>query len=441
MKLKTNLDGEIAANVEKCLSSMGRDTPFPPEGLYKIFKAEGRTFDLDRDGIRAYNEILDLLKQRGELDKILSDKEIDRQVQQFLGRVYVKFGITALRKSIKQEFREWWNELHLMPVKTVTYYYVVEGIALAQELCIGTARLQRLDMSRYEAFGQELFDRLDANLYYCSSAKHWQKQSIMRNWMPHFEPDGRSALVLVSVTVGQRDSEFGYITARARLDELVDFLRFLALQKQSDLQRPIPIAVRNQIGNQLHVSFAAHDDGGWQLSARNDGRPDVMLNTITPELTAFFVASLAKDERDRSQVENKLIRAMVYLGKAAAELLPANQLLSAWFSLEALVNNQEERMKGNVLCARMAALLSKDTVQFEQQESLLTSAYRVRNRIVHQGVSRLSEDERRLIAQVKQRAFLAVSILAEAAMQTGMSEVDHLDECIKQRHLTIGASA
>jgi hypothetical protein len=98
-------------------------------------------------------------------------------------------------------------------------------------------------------------------------------------------------------------------------------------------------------------------------------------------------------------------------------------------------------MKGDVLCERMAALLSKDTVQFEQQESLLTSAYRVRNRIVHQGVSRLSEDERRLIAQVKQRAFLAVSILAEAAMQTGMSEVDHLDECIKQRHLTIGASA
>ena len=53
MKLKTNLDGEIAANVEKCLSSMGRDTPFPSEGLYKIFEAEGRTFDLDRDAVRA----------------------------------------------------------------------------------------------------------------------------------------------------------------------------------------------------------------------------------------------------------------------------------------------------------------------------------------------------------------------------------------------------
>lgn len=431
-KMKTNLDNEMAHRIVICLQSMGNATPIL-DGPHKYFQYDKWWFELERDAAIAFDEVMALLRQSVELSSILSEKEIRRQFQQLLGQLFTKYGVTDHCKTLKHEIHRWWDGLFSLPEESVTFYYVIEGLSVSSDLVIGFASIERLDADRFEALGQRLFDLINANPHYCPSAKHLINQSLMQNWMPHFEPSGEKPLALISIPVRQRDIGLGTELAQTRLDETVDFLRFAALQKHYDLQSPITIAVRGRLGNQLGVYCVFHEDGGWRLGMQREGSAAVALDNISPVLLALIGPILAKTENERTVVEGKLIRAIQYLGKAAAELLLTNQLLFAWFALETLVQKFGGRTSGNQISAHAAALLTDDPVKYEQVKSALIEVKDKRNKIVHLGLSRLMNEDKKLVSRIKRLAFESICKLAELAIQHKWTSAEEIEQYIEDR--------
>lgn len=355
---------------------------------FKYLSNEKGEFFLNKEGIKCFTSILEVLKKDEDIRRKFSDRYLEETLRDLvidLLAVVPQRIVTAVRVGVTQLFsilsQPDFNWLVIMPIINLK----INGLRLCNIGCV-----------TFTDFSKNRENTILRNM------KKRAKNLMRKKVFPKFR-NRVVAIAHVSAVDEIRAQELGEKTIR----EAIDVLRFYRLNphlRNISLKRNnIDVAGRIQSDEkitlclrkptkikQVHPFF---ERTGFLFPLEINS---AIMKSIRQHGFNVFREILRRDEKDRTEFEKRLLSAVNFCALSTIDGESTNSFVNSMISLEAVLLKDREQKSGN-LSERVALLAGKDRDEKKWLFNEMIRLYRTRSEIVHAGYADPTESDLRLL--------------------------------------------
>lgn len=323
--------------------------------------------------------------------------------------------------DLNDKIEQWLEELLSAEEQDFTYYVVIDQLKAEEPKRIGRVFFSPLDETLDGEIRGRAIHSLDNNQYY--AGKPEVISSIKKDWqdsLKDFSIDAGNTIARVTITT--RDNDRGRELALEAIEESLHLIRFLRMLQSGDL--PYPIGIQGTVGQGLRV-VPTFSGKGWNLHEERVAFP-LNLQRLSWTQRGFteLEAILQKTPEARSELENKMIGSLIWLGQSVDEPEEKMRLLKLWISMEMLLTARGEA--GTTVAERMAFLLEESFQGRREVDKIANEIRKLRNALVHTGKAKDEAEIERYLPYAVALAANALIRVAELSQEHGWSQFSEL---------------
>lgn len=239
--------------------------------------------------------------------------------------------------------------------------------------------------------------------------------------------DGHSSCLLRKtkpITLLTRDLDHGQEMALERFREAIHFLRFLG-DSICNHDCGQFFGLRGEVGRGQITELTFSDSYGWSGPFTNLSFP-IEMGLIKSYHIEPFDYILVKPPEARTEMEDRLINAIVWVSKAIQDPSDSSKFLSCCIALESLLCRDVKETIGKTLSERLAFLLAEIKEERIRIFKDTKNIYGVRSKIAHEGRPKKDKDLITYLPYVTYYAKASIFEVAHLLKKEGWTEFDQL---------------
>ena len=424
--MEKNIDKKkVVQYIQECINLYNSSALHGFPGLqFLMFTRNDKSYMLGGASAEAYLSGLNLLLDYETLTDKYSSKGITEGFQSLMAKIMEEYAEVPDSKVIQHELNSWLASMLEAPEYDITHYMVVESIRMAQSYSIGKVVLEPLSKDKFEELFSKFCDRIDQNKVYPESKKEKIKQSSRQTDFVSFEPGKYNLSALMSITLSTRDLNHGKKMALERFREVIHFLRFLGNSVCGD-HCGQSFGLRGEVEQGQVTELTFFGSHGSAIAMKNLSFP-IEMAKIKPDYINLFNSILVKSPEKRTEMEHRLINAIVWMSKAIQKPSDSTKFLSCCIAIESLLCGDVKETISKTLSERLAFLLAKKKEDRVSLVKKMKKIYGIRSQIAHEGKPKKDGDIIIYLPYVMHYAKLSIFKVANLLSKEGWEKFEQL---------------
>ncbi len=418
---------KLANNILECLWPQGEGSPKPFAVSSTMFMRHGIWISLTKDEEAEFHSALDKLLGDNFLRQSYSKAALRASMEDLLVSLVRANPGRPSEDTVNDEVKTWYRKLKEAKSKTVTYFALIDKLKMVDDLQVGSALLEPFTETAVGKLRSHMFGQIDQVKHLNFEQKEETKRSLDHEYYSKLRPD--ECTCLISISIDAREVGRGLELALVRFREVVALLRFLSVifpgANAVDLCH-----LRGEASPGEKWYFAHLESEASRIFNQDFARHTPLGNAQREKFDrvgfSSFSAILAKAADERSDVETRLIRAILWIGDAVGEESEDTRFLKFCIAVESLLCGRGDEPLASVLGERLAFILGSD---FNSRRDIFKSSkscYNIRSAIVHEGAAKQRRKIENLLPQMTAYALQAVVAVNHLRLEQNWQRLDEL---------------
>lgn len=360
----------------------------------KVVARDGICMGLRGEVVDTFEEIIEVVSKEPEFSDVSLAKIEDEYIQ-LITNILNQYGRSPSDGQVKCEINSYLKRL-LESIEERRVLIPIESFQLINipELMIGKVRF--IEFCRVqEQLTNDYNTLIDNNNSIPLEQKPLSKAQFENIYTKNFL-DGVTSDVLV-----RGEKEKSYDKALYEIENAINLLRcYIPLIFSSGLR--VKIGIGGSIIKTTRVSFLSIKADGSGFSGKGLVLGPLEQYKLDPILLKHlrdncnldqFGEILSKDKSSRTELENRIVTAIRWIGSGINEDVDCDRFLKYAIALECLLLMREEDGKGSPIAERCAFLLSNDPQDRTNIDKVVKKLYGKRSDIAHEGETEIEKDQ------------------------------------------------
>jgi len=341
-----------------------------------------------------FDEVIELISKEADYEAV-SLAKIEDEYYQLLINLLKQYGRSPTNGQAKYELDSCLKRLS-ESVEERRVLIPIESFRLKdiQELTIGKVRFIEFGKIQ-EQLKSDFYKLVDNNTFYTLEQKPLIKDNFEARYLKNFLDK-----VTADITVRAEKGE-SYNKALYELENAINLLRCYTQLIFSSSSK-VKIGIAGTIIKRTHISYLSIKTGG-EFSAKGSLAGSLEPYELNPTLLKHlkdkcyldqFGDILSKDKSLRTELENRIVTAIRWIGSGINEEVDCDKFLKLAIALECLLlRRDEEEGKGSPIAERCAFLLTDDHKKRLDLDGDVKKLYGKRSDIAHEGETEIEKGQ------------------------------------------------
>jgi hypothetical protein len=371
--------------------------PVPDDNSFvqgRVIMRDGIRMVLKGEVVDNFDEIIELVSKESDFEAV-SPEKIEDEYSQSITNLLNLYGRSPSDKQVKNEMDSYLKRL-LESIEERRVLIPIESFRLIdiQELTIGKVRFIEFGKIQ-EQLKSDYHKLIDKNPVIPLDQKPLNKE--------HFEEIFVKNLLnkMCADIIVKAEKEKSYFKALQEIENAINLLRcYIPLIFSSGLR--VKIGIDGSIIKRTHVSYLSIETVGGQFNGKGLAIGPLNEYELNPASLKHlkdnghldqFGAILYKDKSSRTELENRIVTAIRWIGSGINEEANCDKFLKLAIALECLLLTREEEGKRAPIAERCAYLLTRDPQKQLDIDKRVKKLYDKRSKIAHEGETEIEKEQ------------------------------------------------
>jgi hypothetical protein len=352
-----------------------------------IFMSESTVIGFSKKEFKYYFDAKTQIYEYPKFNRSYSKNVLSKKFDSFISTLYLKYKSEPTLSQIKEKINEWNDELERENELDFKFYFILQNINISRILKFGKIQLELNNEKNIKILQKELISRTENNSALSDENKIFYKNKVILPFIEQLGPFNSSVIVTVSLRL--KDEKLGYQIAVELIQEMVNIFHYFKSFIRGDMGH---VGLNNEVGTGMRHYLALSKKNSIMSSSRVTFPFQLTTNNLNSIRKVGFNYFGTLFGKDRCEIENKLINAITWAGKANVEVNENTKFLYYVISLESLLLNSGTHSISSTFAERLAFLLGQNPTRRKNINSLAKRIYQIRNKIVHEGIPESYDD-------------------------------------------------